>query len=179
MTIKTTIFTRHPRVSLAQLLFCRWRHNRLLMTSQWSGNYNVITLIVISTSLDIGFIHGDIHGRSCKNHISPIIGYLWLWWVLEIALRFMKSARIVFGFSWRPNSAEQHMLQVKDGANFLNIYEIKRYDNYFILSWFKIEFSPPKFIFTEDIRGLYQQQENDGLNNTIRTQVEQSNFKLT
>ena len=79
-----------------------------------------------SNSLDIGFINGDIHGRSCKNYISPIIGYVWLWWVLEIALQFINSRRIVFGFSWHPNSAEQHMLQVINGANFLNIYEIKR-----------------------------------------------------
>ena len=27
---------------------------------------------VISSSLDIGFIHGDTHGRSCKKDIFPI-----------------------------------------------------------------------------------------------------------
>ena len=114
------------RCLTSPVVVCRWRHKRLLMTSQLSGNYNMITWIMLSNSLDIGFIHGDIHGRSCKNYISPTIGYLWLWWVLEIALQFINSARIVFGFSWHPNSAEQHMLQVNDGANVLNIYEIKR-----------------------------------------------------
>ena len=47
--------------------FCWWCHNRLLMMSQWAGNCDVITWIMISNSLDINFIHGDIHGRSCKN----------------------------------------------------------------------------------------------------------------
>ena len=34
MTIKTTIFTECPLVSLTPFTFCWWRHNRLLMTSQ-------------------------------------------------------------------------------------------------------------------------------------------------
>ena len=34
---------------------------------QWPDNCDAITWIVISNSLDIGFIHGDIHGRSCKK----------------------------------------------------------------------------------------------------------------
>ena len=34
MTMKTTIFTHRPRVSLALSFFCWWRHNRLLMGSQ-------------------------------------------------------------------------------------------------------------------------------------------------
>ena len=37
------------------------------MTSQWPDNCDAITWKVISNSLDIDFIHGDIHGRSCKN----------------------------------------------------------------------------------------------------------------
>ena len=41
--------------------------SRLLMTSQWPDNYDAITWIVISNSLDIDFIHGDIHDRSCKK----------------------------------------------------------------------------------------------------------------
>ena len=68
MTIKTTIFTHRPRVSLVRSLFCRWRHNRLLMTSQQRNNCDAITRIVISNSLEIDFIHGDIHGRSCKKY---------------------------------------------------------------------------------------------------------------
>ena len=67
ITIKTTIFTHRPRVSLARLSFCWWRHNRLPMTSQWPDNCDAITWIVISNSLDIDFIHGDIHDRSCKK----------------------------------------------------------------------------------------------------------------
>ena len=67
MTIKTTIFTHRPRVSLTRFSFCRWRHNRFLMTSQWPNNCVAITWIMISNSLDIDFIHGDINGRSCKN----------------------------------------------------------------------------------------------------------------
>ena len=66
-TIKTKIFTHRPRGSLAQSTFCWWRHNRVLMTSQWPDNCDAITWIVISNSLDIDFIHGDIHGRSCKK----------------------------------------------------------------------------------------------------------------
>ena len=37
------------------------------MTSQWPDNCDAITRIVIFNSLDIDFIHGDIHGRSCKK----------------------------------------------------------------------------------------------------------------
>ena len=51
--------------------FCWWRHNQLLMTSQWTDNRDGITWIMISNSLNIDFIHGDIHVRSCK--ISPKI----------------------------------------------------------------------------------------------------------
>ena len=67
MTIKTTSFTHRPRVSLARFSFCWWRHNRLLMTSQWPDNCDATTWVMISTSLDIDFIHGDVHGRSCKK----------------------------------------------------------------------------------------------------------------
>ena len=76
MTIKTTIFTHRPRVSLARFLFCWWRHNRLLMTSQSPDNCDAVTWIVISNSLDIGFIHG----RSCKNlTCSEIYDHLIHW----------------------------------------------------------------------------------------------------
>ena len=57
---KTTSFTHRPRVSLARFSFCWWRHNRLLMTSQWPDNCDAITWLVNS-------IHGDNHGQSCKN----------------------------------------------------------------------------------------------------------------
>ena len=67
MTIKTSIYLHRSRVSLAWFLFYWWRHTRLLMTSQWPDNYDAITWIVICSSLDIDFILGDIHRRSCKN----------------------------------------------------------------------------------------------------------------
>ena len=65
ITIETTIFTHRSRVSLAQFSFCWWHHNWLLMRSQWPDNCDAITWIVISNSLDIDFIHGNIHDRSC------------------------------------------------------------------------------------------------------------------
>ena len=70
---KTTIFTHRPRVSLARFSFCWWRHNRLLMTSHWPDNCDAITWIVISKSLDFDFIHGDIHGRSCKKLLTAML----------------------------------------------------------------------------------------------------------
>ena len=64
---KPTIFTHCSRVSLTRFSFCWWRHNRSLMTSQWLDNCDAVTRIVISNSLDIDFIHGYIHGWSCKK----------------------------------------------------------------------------------------------------------------
>ena len=54
-------------VSLPRFSFCWWRHNRLLMMSQWPDNCDTITWIVISNLVDIDFIHGNIHGQSCKK----------------------------------------------------------------------------------------------------------------
>ena len=71
---KMTIFTHRPRVSLARFSFCYWRHNRLLMMSQWPDNCDAIAWIVIFNSLDIDLIHGDIHGWSCKNFMQPNAG---------------------------------------------------------------------------------------------------------
>ena len=67
MTLKTRIFTQHPRVSFARFTLCWWCHNQLAMTSQWPENCDANTWQVISKSLDIDFIHGDIHGWSCKK----------------------------------------------------------------------------------------------------------------
>ena len=53
-----TIFTHRPRVSLALLSFWWW---------QWPDNCDAITWIVIFNSLNIDFIHDDIHGQSCKK----------------------------------------------------------------------------------------------------------------
>ena len=68
-----------PRASLARFTFYWWRRNRLLMTSQWPDNCDAIKWIVISNSLDIDFIHGDIHGRSCKKYR---IIYVLAWWTV-------------------------------------------------------------------------------------------------
>ena len=59
--------TCRPCVSLVRFSFCWRRHNRLLMTSQLPGNCDASTWLVIYISLDIDFIHGDIHGKSCKK----------------------------------------------------------------------------------------------------------------
>ena len=66
---KNTIFTHRLRVSLDRFSSCWWRHNRLVMTSQLLDNCDAITRIVRFISLDIDFIHSDIHGRSCKKYI--------------------------------------------------------------------------------------------------------------
>ena len=68
MAIKTRIFSHRPRVSLARFTFCRWRHNRLPITSQWSDNCDANTRHVKSNSLHIDFIHSDIHAQSCKKN---------------------------------------------------------------------------------------------------------------
>ena len=58
-----------PRVSLARFSFYWWRHNWLLMTSQWPDNCDAIRWIMMSNFSGNGFIHGDIHGRSCKKEL--------------------------------------------------------------------------------------------------------------
>ena len=63
MTIKTTVFTHHPRVLLARFSFCWWRNNRLLMTSQWQEKWGAIF-----NSLNINFIHSDIHRWLCLTN---------------------------------------------------------------------------------------------------------------
>ena len=47
------------------------------MTSQWPDNCDAVTWKVISNSLDIDLIYGDIRGRSHKNDESYIIE-LWI-----------------------------------------------------------------------------------------------------
>ena len=68
MTLKTRIFTHHPRVSHARFTLCWWRHSRLAMMSQWPDHCDANTWQVISNSLDTNFIHGDIHDRSGKKN---------------------------------------------------------------------------------------------------------------
>ena len=79
MTTKTTIFSHQHRVSLVLFTFYWWRHNWLLMTSQWPDNCDLITLLVIINSLDTDFILGDIHGRSCE-----------IMWLIHPFLRLLK-----------------------------------------------------------------------------------------
>ena len=76
--IKTTICTQLPCVILAQFSFCWWRRNQLPMTLQWPDNCDAITWIVISSSIDVGFIHGDIHGRLRKQ--SPYLEGSSIYW---------------------------------------------------------------------------------------------------
>ena len=56
----------------ARFSFCWWCNNRLLMKLQWPDNCYAITWIVISNSLDIDFIHSDIHGRLCKKLLYQV-----------------------------------------------------------------------------------------------------------
>ena len=113
MTTKKTIFTHRPRVSLARFPFCWWRHTWLLMTSQWPDNCDAITWIVISNSLGVDFIHGDIHGRSCKKKQFNVFdshqprGYAFLIW--GRILSFVKFISKINSFSpsgilWRHRS---------------------------------------------------------------------------
>ena len=77
--LKTRIFTHHSRASLARFTLCWWRHNRLAMTSQWPDHCDANTWQVISNSLDIDFIHGDIYGQSCKNisyYLQAVVRFL-------------------------------------------------------------------------------------------------------
>ena len=76
--------------SSPQFSFRWWRHNQLLMTSQWPDNCDKVTWIAISNSLDIDFIHGNIHGQSCKN-----TGYLWL-----LLTSYMPDDIIQNGWQW-------------------------------------------------------------------------------
>ena len=63
------IFTYRPRVSPAQFKSCWWHHNWLLMMSQRPDNCNVSTWKVISNSLNVDFIHSDIHCRLGKKTV--------------------------------------------------------------------------------------------------------------
>ena len=51
------------------------------MTSHWPDNCDAIMWIMISNSLDIDFIHGDIHGRSCKKSLL-FRDYFTVTWVI-------------------------------------------------------------------------------------------------
>ena len=80
------LYTSSPCLIL-RFLFCWWRHNRLPMTSQWPDNCDAITWKVISNSIDIDFIHGDSHDRSCKKHIT--------FWATFLHTLISKSCHIV------------------------------------------------------------------------------------
>ena len=67
MTLKRGSSHIIPVPCLTHLTFCWWCHNRLAMTSQWPDNCDANTWQVISNELDIDFMHGDIHGWSCKK----------------------------------------------------------------------------------------------------------------
>ena len=65
MTIKTTNFTHRPCALLARFSFCWWRHNRLLLTSQWPDNCDAITWIVISNSFTVILTTGRVKTNNC------------------------------------------------------------------------------------------------------------------
>ena len=46
------------------------------MRSQWPDNCHPIMWIMISNSLDINFIHGDIHSRSCQKLV--LLSSVWI-----------------------------------------------------------------------------------------------------
>ena len=59
------------RVSLTLFILCWWRHDWLLSALQlWYKHVKVI-----SNSLDIDFIHGNIHGRSCSEYLFTDINF--------------------------------------------------------------------------------------------------------
>ena len=66
MILRSNIFKANE-IFFTGFMFCWWRHNRLAMMSQWPDNCDANTWQVISNSLDIDFIHCDIHGRSWKK----------------------------------------------------------------------------------------------------------------
>ena len=102
------------RVSLAQLSFCWWRHYRLLMTSQLQDNCDVITWISISISLDIDFIHGDIHGRSCKKLFYII--FFFCIYAVSVAVSIYRKVCIfcVFRIMWNKLAYPQNYLHNKN-----------------------------------------------------------------
>ena len=93
MTLKTRSSHIIPGGSLARLTFCWSRHNRLAMTSQWPDNCDANTWQVIFNSLDIDFIHGYIHGRSCKKESSFQV-ILWHQWWHIITMKYHFSGII-------------------------------------------------------------------------------------
>ena len=76
-----------------------WRHNRLLMTSQWPDDCDAITWKMISNSFDIDFIHSDIHGPSCKK-----LSYHTPQWSVPIHLYYIFNDGITKVIAWVINS---------------------------------------------------------------------------
>ena len=116
---KTTSFTHCPRVPLARFSFCWWRHNGLLMTSQWwPDNCDEVMWILISNSLDIDYIHGDICDQSCKkfdlthwgrDKMETIFRRIFdidflenLWILIKISLKFVP--RVPIAIIWTNDS---------------------------------------------------------------------------
>ena len=70
--VKSNFKHRH-RASLALVTIC-WRRITWLgiQHMMWLGNCDASTWKVTSNPLDIGFVHGDIHGWSCKHNVYKI-----------------------------------------------------------------------------------------------------------
>ena len=122
MMIKTTIFTHCPLVSLTQFSLCWWRHNRLLMISQLPDICDVIMWIVISNSLDIDFIHGEIQGRSCKKiHIFQCLVRYFMW---NINSSLWNSTQNILPTHWKmqlvSNIEISRALDIRACKHFLN-----------------------------------------------------------
>ena len=59
------------------------------------------TWIMISNSLDINFVHGDIHYRSCKKWVSTILCVFHITHkIVLVKLHLYASARVTFLTSW-------------------------------------------------------------------------------
>ena len=103
MTIKTTILILRPRVSLTHFFI------RLMTLQSIADDVTMTRWIVISNSLDIDFIHGDIHDRSCKKITLPIfditmdyVGSYQYRWTLHTNGRFPYWAKWRHDASWNP-----------------------------------------------------------------------------
>ena len=67
MTIKTKMFTHRPRALLALSWLCWWCHKRLLKTSQWPYNFDMITWIMVSNSIYISILFTAIFTAARVN----------------------------------------------------------------------------------------------------------------
>ena len=75
MTIKMTIFTHRPHVSLPRFMFCLWLHNRSRMASPGQNRSSIIVMCVREKrNLDVDciqdYFHGGINNLSTQPYSS-------------------------------------------------------------------------------------------------------------